>query len=99
MPPSTKKRLEWNKAARLEFFEAIAYYADLNPTAAQRMHGEIHRAALSLIDPIPTPGRPGRIAGTLERLIGRRTPFILVYRETKGVVRILHVIHHARKYP
>ncbi|MDP2111554.1 MAG: type II toxin-antitoxin system RelE/ParE family toxin [Thiobacillus sp.] len=99
MPPSAKKRLAWHKTARLEFIEAIAYYADLNPTAAQRMRNEIHKAALSLIDTIPTPGRPGRKAGTFERILSRRTPFILVYRETKGVVHILRVIHHARKYP
>ena len=99
MPPSAKKRLEWRKTARLEFIEAIAYYADLNPTAAQRMHNEIHRAALSLIDTIPTPGRPGRKAGTFERILSRRTPFVLVYREAKGVVHVLRVIHHARKYP
>lgn len=36
---------------------------------------------LRLTDPFPTPGRPGCIPGTLERLIGRRTSFILVYRE------------------
>jgi toxin ParE1/3/4 len=99
MPPSAKKRLEWRKTARLEFIEAIAYYADLNPTAAQRMHDEIYKAALSLIDPIPTPGRPGSKAGTFVRVIGRRTPFMLVYREKKGVVQILRVLHHARKYP
>lgn len=72
MPPSAKKRLEWRKTARLEFIEAIAYYANLNPTAAQRMHDEIYKAALSLVDPIPTPGRPGSKAGTFERMIGRR---------------------------
>ena len=59
MPPSAKKRLEWRKTARLEFIEAIAHYADLNPTAAQRMHNEIHRAALSLIEAIPTPRQAG----------------------------------------
>jgi toxin ParE1/3/4 len=99
MPPSAKKRLEWLRAARLEFHEALAYYASLNPTAVQRMHDEIEQAAQTLIDPFPTPGRPGRIPGTFERLIGRRTPFLLVYREKKGMVQILRVLHHARKYP
>ena len=99
MPPSTKKRLEWRKLARLEFIEAIAYYAELNPTAAQRMRDEINKAALTRIDHIPSPGRPGRQVGTFERVIGRRTPFMLVYREKNGVVQILRVLHHARKYP
>lgn len=99
MPPSAKKRLEWRPAARLEFLEAIAYYADLNPAAAQRMRDQICKAALTLIDPFPTPGRPGRTAGTFERVVGRRTPFTLVYREKGSVVQILRVLHQARKYP
>lgn len=99
MPPSAKKQLEWQPTARLELFEAIAYYADLNPAAAQRMRDEIYKAALLLIDPFPTPGKPGRLPGTLERVIGKRTPFTLVYRETRNAVQILRVLHQARKYP
>lgn len=92
-------RLEWSRKALIEFDEAMRFYAERNPSAANRMATEIAQAARSLVDLIPTPGRPGGKAGTFERLIGRRTPFMLVYREKKGVVSILRVIHHARKYP
>lgn len=99
MTPNTKKRLDWSRKALSEFDEAMRFYAERNPGAADRMAIEISEAALLLIDPIPTPGRPGGKAGTFERVIGRRTPFTLVYREKRGVVQILRVLHHARKYP
>jgi plasmid stabilization system protein ParE len=77
----------------------MRFYAERNPNAADRMAIEIDEAAQLLIDPIPTPGRPGSKAGTFERVIGRRTPFMLVYREKKDRVQIIRVLHHARKYP
>lgn len=77
----------------------MRFYAERNPNAADRMAIEIAEAALLLIAPMPTPGRPGRKVGTFERILSRRTPFILVYRVAKGVVHVLRVIHHARKYP
>lgn len=98
-----KRQLEWTAAALAEFAEAMNYYAERNPKAARRMTDEILNAAELLIaEPIATPGRPGRAAGTSERIIGRRTPFVIVYREltgNAGVVQILRIIHHARKYP
>ena len=77
----------------------MSFYAERNPGAADRMADEIFKAARLLIDPFPTPGKPGRIAGTFERVVGRRTPFTLVYRERAAVVQILRVLHQARKYP
>jgi toxin ParE1/3/4 len=99
MPRSASKRLDWAQEALDEFDDAMRFYTERNPSAADRMADEIFKAALLLIDPFPTPGRPGRIPGTFERIIGRRTPFMLVYREKKGAVQILRVLHHARKYP
>ena len=99
MPPSASKRLDWAQEALDDFDAAMRFYTERNPSAADRMANEIIKAALLLTDPFPTPGRPGRIPGTFERLIGRRTPFLLVYREKKGMVQILRVLHHARKYP
>jgi plasmid stabilization system protein ParE len=99
MPPSAKKRLDWTAKALDEFDDAMRFYAERNPIAADRMADEIIHAALLLIDPLPTPGRPGRIPGTFERPIGRRTPFTLIYREKRTTVQIIRVLHHARKYP
>lgn len=97
---AAKKRLEWSAAALAEFAEAMDYYAERSPKAAGRMAAEIISAAELLITgPVPTPGRSGRVAGTFERILSRRTPFILVYRESPRVVQILRVIHHAREYP
>lgn len=95
-----KRQLEWTAAALAEFAEAMNYYAERNPRAARRMTDEILKATELLIaEPIATPGRPGRMSGTSERILSRRTPFILVYRQSPGAVQILRVIHHARKYP
>jgi plasmid stabilization system protein ParE len=99
MPPSARKRLDWAEAALEEFDAAMRFYAERNPSAADRMADEITQAAQLLIDPFPAPGRPGIKAGTFERVIGRRTPFTLFYRERAGVVQILRVLHQARKYP
>lgn len=99
MPRSASKRLDWAQEALDEFDAAMSFYAERNPSAANRMADEIIKAALLLIDPFPTTGRPGRVPGTFERLIGRRTPFTLVYREKGSAVQILRVLHHARDYP
>ncbi len=99
MPPSAKKRLDWTEEALEEFDEAMRFYNERNPAAARRMADEIIKATQLLIDPFPTHGRPGRNIATFERVIGRRTPFILVYREKKDMVQIIRVLHHARKYP
>lgn len=98
-----KRQLEWTAAALAEFAEAMNYYAERNPRAARRMTDEILTAVELLItEPVVTPGRPGKVAGTSERILSRRTPFVIVYREltgNAGGVQILHVIHNARKYP
>lgn len=43
-------------------------------------------------------GRTGRVAGSRELSI-RGTPFIVVYHLEKNEVRILAVLHAARKWP
>lgn len=95
-----KKRLEWSADSRAEFVEAMRFYAERNPAAAQRMRDEINKAAHSLIaQPIAHPGRMGVIAGTRELVVGHRTPFTLIYREQGEVVEILHVLHQSQDNP
>jgi plasmid stabilization system protein ParE len=101
--PKTKKRLEWSASALVELEKGIAYYAERNPVAAQRMQEEIDHAALSLIAAtVQARGKPGRMPGTRELVLGSHTPYILVFREVvNGVttIQILRVMHTARKYP
>ncbi len=80
----------------------MAFYAEKSPDAARRMLQEINKAALSLIAPtLPASGRPGRVPGTRELVLGRRTPYTIIFQtQPDGVaVAILSVMHHARKFP
>lgn len=101
--PKSKKRLEWSASALIELEKGMAYYAERNHVAAQRMQEEIERAALSLIASIvPAKGKPGRVPGTRELVLGSHAPYILIFREVvNGVttIQILRVMHTARKYP
>ena len=101
--PTKSKPLDWAESALDELGEGIAYYAERNPDAAQRMLEEINHAAQSLVaTEVPSKGRPGRLVGTRELVVGSRTPFILVFAETKSqqpAIQILRVMHTSRKFP
>lgn len=98
MPP--KKQLEWTDEALDELDNHLAWYAERNPFAAERMADEVDEAAHSLIaQPIAHPGRIGAIAGARELVVGHRTPFTLIYRDRGGVVEILHVWHQSQDMP
>ena len=56
-----------------------------------------HDAVEQLVDH-PHLGRPGRVEGTREFVIAG-TPFIVVYRVVNNRLRILSVIHGARRWP
>ncbi len=80
--PKSKKLLNWSIDALEELERGMSFYAEQNPAAVRRMHNEINLAGLSLIAAITQErGRPGRVPGTRELVLGSRTPFILVFRE------------------
>lgn len=101
--PKRKKRLDWSDTAKAELAEGMAYYAERNPAAARRMLAEINKAALSLIaKTVPASGKTGRIEGTRELVLGRRTPYTIIFREAPGdqdAIEILNVLHQARQWP
>ena len=87
-----KKRLEWSLTAKLEFADALQFYAERNLAVAKRIRNEINNAAVSLIaQPVAHPGRSGFIKNTRELVVGHRTPFMLIYRNNGETVEILHV--------
>jgi plasmid stabilization system protein ParE len=98
-----RKRLEWSPEALRELAESLAWYAERSLNAADRVQAAIEAAAESLIDPtLPISGKPGRVPGTLEKIVGKPAPYTLVYRpkpDGPDVLQILHVLHHARDYP
>jgi len=97
------KRLDWSESALDELGSGIAWYAERNPIAAQRMLEENNQAAQSLLaTEVPSNGKPGRLNGTRELFVGSRTPYILVFAEVKQpqpVIHILRVMHTSRKFP
>jgi toxin ParE1/3/4 len=90
--------IDWLAQAIRHRFEQLDYIAQDNPLAAADQDDEIERQVNMLLQQ-PKLGRPGRVKGTRELVIGR-TPFIVVYR-VKGSQRIeiLHLLHGSQLWP
>lgn len=89
-------RLVWTEPASLDRKEIREYIAQDNPAAALALDELISEKASRLIDH-PGLGRPGRVTGTRE-LIAHQN-YILIYDITQDLVRVLRVLHAARKWP
>jgi addiction module RelE/StbE family toxin len=90
-------RIEWTQAA-LDDRDAIFDYIEADsPRAAVAVDERIEAAVQRLVDH-PESGRPGRVDGTRE-LVMSRAPYILPYRISGDTVRILRVLHGARRWP
>jgi toxin ParE1/3/4 len=90
-------KLAWSQQARRDLRELIAFIADDSPRNADLVNSRILRS-VELLAEMPHVGRPGRIPGTRERIVGK-TPYILVYRIDADEIRILRVLRGARKWP
>lgn len=90
-------KVVWGHRARRELRELVAYIAEDSLQGAELVAERILKAVVSLVK-MPRSGRPGRVPGTRERVVGK-TPYILVYRIVSGRIRILRVFHAARKWP
>jgi toxin ParE1/3/4 len=90
-------QLTWTLRARHARAAAIDYLAQDSPLAALTQLDEIERQ-IERLRAYPALGRPGRVDGTRELVINR-TPFIAVYRIESGMVRILHFLHGAQRWP
>jgi addiction module RelE/StbE family toxin len=89
--------LEWSVLAfedRLAIFDYIE--AD-NPAAAIRMDDRV-RQQIERLAQSSEQGRPGRIEGTRELIIGH-TPYIAAYRIKNQTIIILRILHGARQWP
>ena len=90
-------RLKWLLAAARSRKRQIDYIAERNPDAAARLEQRIIDAVDQLIDH-PRLDRVGRVPGTRE-LVVARTPYIVIYEIEGDIVRILHVLHSAQRWP
>lgn len=96
-----RRRVVWSETARAEYLKIIAYIAERNPDAAERVAGQIESAGASLGE--FATGRAGRVKDTYEKVV-TDLPYIVAYEivplpEGGEMVAILHVIHSARDWP
>jgi toxin ParE1/3/4 len=91
-------KLVWTRKASRHLRSAYDYWARENsPAAAVIMVERIFRAA-EMLQCFPGAGRPGRISGT-RALVIVPTPFLIAYRERRGTLEVLALLHGARKWP
>lgn len=90
-------KLLWLSLAVDDLQELREYIARDNPEAARDTASRILEA-VSILEKRPAIGRPGRVTGTRELIVGG-TPYIIPYRARGNVVEVLRVLHAARKWP
>ncbi len=87
----------WLQAALNDLRSIHDYIACDNPAAARRVVKAV-RDDVKILGDHPAIGRPGRIEGTRELVIGCY-PYIAAYRQTAMRVEILAVVHSSRLWP
>lgn len=92
------RRVVWSHAARDDYLAILRHIASDDALAAGRIADAIAQTADALRD--FATGHPGRVAGTYEKSVGNRLPYIIAYALTDGdrTVAILRVIHTARDW-
>jgi len=88
------KSLEFHPAAATEAEQATTWYLERSPHAAQRFVEELAQA-LDLIT--QAPDRWPRGPEDTRRILLRRFPFAVVYREEQSVIQVVAVAHGRRK--
>jgi plasmid stabilization system protein ParE len=91
----------WSESALSDLISVVDYVSRANPKAALELVDRIEATAEALGQ--MATGRPGRVAGTYERLV-TRLPYILAYAVDRRPPRaerivILRVIHAKRDWP
>lgn len=89
-------KVEWRPRAVEDLMAIVGHIAQSNPTAAQELKDEIHDRAGQLADTAKL-YKVGRVRGTREMVV--RPNYIVVYREQKGLVVIVRVLHAAQQWP
>ena len=91
-------RLRWTKLAEIDLDNIAAYIGQDSPAAAVRVVFELIERTESSLTSHPAVGKPGRLMGTRELVIGS-LPYIVPYRVRDGDIEILRVLHTSRRWP
>jgi len=87
----------WTLPARRDLQAQLEYIERENPDIVSRIAIQIKKATESL-DMFPQIGRNGTVQGTKEFVIPR-LPYICIYRQSKGRVEILRLLHDKMQWP
>ncbi len=90
-------RLRWTKIAGNDLNNIAAYIGQDSPAAAARVILEIIDQTEASLTRHAAIGRPGRVIGTRELVIGS-LPYIIPYRVRDGAIEILRVLHTSRRW-
>ena len=91
-------RLRWTRLAEADLDDIAAYIGQDGPAAAARVVLELIDQAETLLSRHAALGRPGRVLGTRELIIGD-LPYVIPYRVRDNDVEILRVLHTSRRWP
>lgn len=90
-------RVRWTRPALADLAEIHDYIAADNPAAAKQVIRRIRQDA-NILNEHPAIGRPGRVPGTRELVVGL-LPYVIAYRSGTREVDIVAVIHTSRSWP
>ena len=90
-------RLRWTRLAERDLDEIAAYIGQDHPAAAARVVLELIDQVENLLPAHPAFGRPGRVVGTRELVIGE-LPYVIPYRVRGQDLEILRVLHTSRRW-
>ncbi len=91
-------RLRWTRRAERDLDEIAGYIGQDSPAAAARVVLELIDHVEASLPGHPAIGRPGRVLGTRELVIGG-LPYIVPYRVRENDIEILRVLHTSRRWP
>ena len=91
-------RLRWTRLAERDLDDIAAFIGQDSPAAAARVVLELIDQTEALLTRHAALGRPGRVLGTRELVIGG-LPYIIPYRVRDNDVEILRVLHTSRRWP
>ncbi len=91
-------RLRWTRLAEADLDSIADYIGQDSPVAAARVILELIDQTETLLTRHVAMGRPGRVIGTRELVIGQ-LPYIIPYRVREGEIEILRVLHTSRRWP
>jgi addiction module RelE/StbE family toxin len=89
--------VSWSKRSIAQLDRISRYIDRDNSSAAERLTTHIFNEVM-LLSSMADRGKPGRVAGTREKLF-LPYPYFAVYRIVGNQVRILHIRHTSRRWP